>query len=94
MTTRVIYLLHFDRPFGHARHYMGSAAQLEARLADPHNGAGARLMFWVTNAGIGWRLARTWSGGGHRERQLKAQGGHSRRCPICHPPRRPAACES
>src|SRR2546428_160576 len=28
VTTRVIYLLHFDRPFGQARHYMGSAVQL------------------------------------------------------------------
>ncbi len=26
---RTIYLLHFDRPFSHARHYMGSAEDLD-----------------------------------------------------------------
>ena len=93
MITRVIYLLHFDRPFGHARHYMGSAVELERRLADHRNGNGARLMFWVAQAGIGWRLARTWKGCRGRERQLK-QHGHARHCPICNPPRRPGRCRS
>lgn len=93
MTTQVIYLLHFDRPFGHARHYMGSAVDLELRLADHRNGQGARLMFWVVRAGIGWRLARTWVGGRQRERQLKAQGGRARLCPICRPHRRPGRCK-
>lgn len=37
----------------------------------------------VRDAGISWQLARTWSGTVDRERQLKKQGGASRRCPIC-----------
>jgi hypothetical protein len=37
----------------------------------------------VKAAGISWRLARTWPGGRARERQLKNQGGASRRCPEC-----------
>jgi hypothetical protein len=40
---------------------------------------GARLMAVITQAGIGWTLARTWEG----SRALKRQGGASRRCPIC-----------
>jgi hypothetical protein len=35
----------FDSPFGHARHYIGNAVNLELRLADHRNGHGAPLMF-------------------------------------------------
>jgi hypothetical protein len=37
----------------------------------------------ITQAGIEWTLARTWHGTRERERQLKRQGGASRRCPTC-----------
>jgi hypothetical protein len=37
----------------------------------------------VKAAGITWTLARTWPGDRNRERQLKNQGGASRRCPAC-----------
>jgi hypothetical protein len=33
--------------------------------------------------GIGWTVAKTEPGDRNRERQLKNQGGASRRCPIC-----------
>jgi predicted GIY-YIG superfamily endonuclease len=79
----VVYLLHFDRPYHHARHYMGWTTDLPTRMADHANGRGARLLAVITQAGIGWRLARTWTGGRARERQLKQQGGAARRCPCC-----------
>jgi len=85
-----VYLLHFDRPYAHARHYLGWAADLDARLAEHAAGRGARLLAVVRAAGIGWTLARTWPGGRSRERALKRQGGASRRCPACGVrPRRP-----
>lgn len=86
----MIYLLHFDRPYKHARHYTGWTpdGNLDARLAAHKAGRGARLTQVVAQAGIGWTLARTWPGDRTRERQLKRQGGASRRCPICHPPKR------
>ena len=37
----------------------------------------------VRAAGIGWQLARLWPGGRARERQIKRQGGHARKCPLC-----------
>jgi predicted GIY-YIG superfamily endonuclease len=87
------YLLHFDRPYGPgggangrgtAGHYLGWAKNLEQRLAQHEAGTGARLMQVVKDAGIGWRLARTWKEGGlARESQLKKQGGRSRMCPQC-----------
>jgi hypothetical protein len=56
---------------------------LDGRLAEHAAGRGARLMAVIAEAGIGWTLARTWEGSRTRERQLKRQGGASRRCPIC-----------
>jgi predicted GIY-YIG superfamily endonuclease len=78
-----IYLLHFDRPYKHARHYLGWARDLDARLADHDAGRGARLTAVVIATGIGWTLARTWPGTRTRERQIKKQGGASRCCPEC-----------
>lgn len=78
----VIYLVHSSWPFRHARHYTGWAAHLNARLAEHEAGRGARLLQVVTQAGIGWTLARTSEGTRERGRQLKCQGGASRRHPL------------
>lgn len=79
------YLLHFDAPFGHARHYLGwaSPGNLHARLAHHGGPSGANLMWHVAKAGIGWTLVRTWPGDRHLERRLKNRGGHARLCPEC-----------
>jgi hypothetical protein len=54
------------------------------RLGEHAAGRGARLVEVITQAGISFRLARVWPGVTRaRERQLKRQGGASRRCPIC-----------
>lgn len=94
-----VYLLHFETPYKHARHYTGWALDLNARLADHAAGRGARLLTVIQAAGITWTLARTWPGAGRgRERQLKRQGGASRRCPLCgvqpNRPRRQKSCVS
>ena len=78
-----VYLLHFTRRYKHAGHYLGSTNALTKRLEAHKKGYGARLLEVVYAAGITWVLARTWEGGRTRERQLKRQGGASRRCPIC-----------
>ena len=92
----VVYLLHFDRlyvPYPDAPlwdcagHYCGTT-DLAARLARHAAGNGARLVAVVHQAGISWQLARVWPGPRERERQLKRQGGASRRCPLCRLPRR------
>ena len=78
-----VYVLHFDRPSQHAKHYLGSCTDLTRRLPQHGRGQGARLLEVVSTAGISWQLARTWCGGKKRERQLKKQGGRSRLCPLC-----------
>jgi hypothetical protein len=86
----VVYLLHFDRPIGDlanprgfASHYTGWTLDLPARLVDHAAGRGARLMQVVGELGIGWQLARIWTGTRTRERSLKQSGGAARRCPVC-----------
>ena len=78
-----VYLIHFDRPYRHARHYTGWTRDLVARLSEHAAGHGARLMAVITEAGISWQLARTWSAGRAFERRLKNRHGASRYCPIC-----------
>lgn len=78
-----VYLLHLDRRYKHAAHYLGYTTDLQARLAEHEAGRGARLLQVVKAAGISWTLARTWPGDRRRERQLKNQGGRSRMCPTC-----------
>ncbi|MFB7722301.1 hypothetical protein [Nocardia sp. NPDC056100] len=78
-----VYLLHFDRPYRHARHYTGWTSDLDNRLAEHRAGRGARLLEVLRDNGISWQLARTWEGTRARERQLKREGGASRRCPKC-----------
>lgn len=79
-----VYLLHFSRPFGHARHYLGWAKRLKDRLSHHDNGSGANLLRHVREAGITWVVARTWEKvDRNEERRLKKRGGASRLCPIC-----------
>jgi predicted GIY-YIG superfamily endonuclease len=78
-----VYLIHFDTPLHHARHYLGWTTDLEARLEAHRQGNGARLMEVITEAGITWKLARTWEGGRELERHLKRQKNSPRFCPIC-----------
>ncbi len=82
----VVYLIHFDRPYCHARHYLGTTNDLEHRLEQHRRGVrygGARLMEVIIQAGITWRLACTWEGGRELECQLKAWHSGCRLCPIC-----------
>ena len=81
--TSTVYLLHFSEPLHHARHYLGSTANLDARLAEHRSGQGARLMEVVTGLGIGFELARTWTGDRKLERKLKRQHNAPRLCPNC-----------
>jgi predicted GIY-YIG superfamily endonuclease len=80
-----VYLIHFDERYQHAGHYTGWTTDLDARLTEHAAGTGARLMEVIKEAGITWRLARTWAGTRRLERSLKRSGGMARRCPVCHP---------
>lgn len=80
-----VYLIHFDSPYYHARHYIGYTTDLARRLDDHRSGNGARLIEVITNAGITWRLARTWPDAGRDfERHLKRTYKNAPKlCPLC-----------
>ena len=83
-----VYLLHFDPPFQHARHYIGYTKigirnRMERHLCGG-TARGSKLVYHVVNAGHHITLAAIWPGEGRTfERQLKNRGGAARICPIC-----------
>lgn len=79
----VVYLIHFERPLEHARHYIGWTADLEQRVADHQRGRGSKLIAAVVRAGIAFRVVRTWSGTRAFERKLKNRKETPRLCPVC-----------
>jgi hypothetical protein len=78
-----VYLLHFDKPVRHARHYRGWAADLEARLRHHAQGTGAKLTALAVRLGIGWELALVVPGDKNLERDWHNIGGAAKMCPIC-----------
>jgi predicted GIY-YIG superfamily endonuclease len=79
----VCYLLHFDQPYQHAKHYTGWTEDLLDRLEHHASGTGARLMTVIYQAGIGFTLVRLCEGTRRTERAIKNAGGASRYCPLC-----------
>jgi hypothetical protein len=80
-----IYILHFDVPDHHARHYVGYCADgtLEQRVAGHRAGEGPRLMLAIELADIGFTVALNHPGDRHFERSLKRPKNTSRFCPLC-----------
>lgn len=84
----MVYLLHFDEHYHHARHYVGyvdgGQEALEARIKLHKSGAGARLMQVISEAGIDFEVARVWPEGDRSfERRIKNMKKASKYCPIC-----------
>ncbi|HEY9826950.1 MAG TPA: GIY-YIG nuclease family protein [Stenomitos sp.] len=79
-----VYLLHFNPPLHHARHYIGFAkTSVERRIRQHQQGTGAALTKAAIAAGIQLELARIWEGNRSLERQLKNLKNAPRLCPIC-----------
>lgn len=80
-----VFVLHFDSPYQHARHYVGwTDLVLEDRLKQLAAGHATPLLAAVVKAGIGWRVSRTWEKVTRKkELTLKRTGSASRFCPIC-----------
>lgn len=85
-----VYLIHFDSPLKHARHYIGYTA-LESvynRLARHKAGDGAKILRVCNERGITYRIVKTWEFGTWQEardfeRKLKRRKMSPRICPVC-----------
>ncbi len=56
-------------------------------MAEHTRGGGARLMEIIALDGIGFTVARTWTGDRKIERRLKNRHNHRALCPCCDPQR-------
>jgi len=80
----IVYLLHFDRSYKHARHYIGWTQNLEQRLQQHRAGRGSPLIAAAIADGIDFQLVAIWEGDRHAERRLHRQKNvRARLCPIC-----------
>ena len=90
------YLLHLDRPLSDrhtCQHYLGWAADLEARIAAHLAGRGARLTQVALERGISFTVVRVWPAGDRTlERALKNRKAGPKLCPVCYPAAR-RACQ-
>ena len=84
----MIYLLHFDPPFHHARHYLGFTENLAQRMAthtgqNGGSGYGSKLVTAARAAGSKIILARVWPDGTRDQERMKKNRGKTRICPVC-----------
>lgn len=79
-----VYLLHFDRPFHHAKHYCGFSRLLSRRLIVHQSETRQPLLRAVRDAGISWVLAEVWTDVDRAfERRCKRRHNLCELCPIC-----------
>lgn len=77
-----VYLIHFDKPYKHARHYIGFTKDIPLRMLRHQAGKGSRLMQVITEAGITWKIDRVWYADRTFERKLKKHSA-TRYCTTC-----------
>lgn len=82
-----IYLIHFKKPFGHAKHYLGwtSGDSIDKRIDRHRKGRGARLLAVLNASGIGWDVCRTWKNVDKNFERVLKRSGKSYLCPVCNP---------
>jgi predicted GIY-YIG superfamily endonuclease len=78
-----VYLLHFEPAYRHARHYVGWASDVDARVALHRRGHGSPLIAAAVAAGVEITLAATFDGSRHLERRLKRWHKTGQFCPVC-----------
>lgn len=82
----MVYLIHFNTPLHHARHYIGYSADdlFDKRIECHRSGRGSKLLAHLNRIGTGWHVVRLWLGeDGNFERKLKNNHSSKKLCPIC-----------
>lgn len=78
-----IYILHFDEPLHHARHYIDFSQHIDKRMACHEAGNGSKLMKAIKGKGISFKVARTFPGDRTFERKLHRFKKIKNYCPFC-----------
>ena len=80
----MVYVLHLSKKIGgHAGHYCGWSANLEARLLAHRNGNSSALMAEAKRLGITFALTYARPGTKADERKIKRDRGVLRLCSLC-----------
>lgn len=82
----MVYLLHFDRPYRHARHFMGAVAGSPSPselLAIVERQNHIPILRAAIAAGVSFIVARTWDVDELRAACGYGHGGRARICPVC-----------
>jgi len=78
------YILHFNTPLAHARHYVGCSAHIRHRINQHNKGNGSRITQVCVERGIEFVLARVFKGKDRKfERKLKRTHSVRDYCPLC-----------
>lgn len=84
-----VYILHFNRPHHHARHYTGCCTDLYGRMERHAHGQGACLTKALLGLGIGWTLGGLYCVSADTmrkvERRIKNNKNAARFCELCSP---------
>ena len=67
----------------HAQHYIGFSNRPITRLDSHKHKPDVKFLIAAKDQGIRFCLARIWTGGRDKERQLKNQKNAPRFCPVC-----------
>ena len=83
----LVYLIHFNTPLHHARHYLGFCENGIKQRFERHKASqGAKLLKALNEKGIGYRIVRIWRHVDRNfERSLKNKKSTPKLCPICNP---------
>ncbi len=87
MTTSIVYILRFNPPLKHARHYVGTCAahRLNQRLAEHRAGTGAKITAAAVEQGIQLEVACVIENADHAvERQIKGYHDNTRFVNMLH----------
>jgi hypothetical protein len=79
-----VYLRHFTKPLGRAKHYIGWSPDIDKRVFRHKAVKGAKFTASAVRNGAELLLVRVWPGGDRRlEWVLKKSGAHRVLCPLC-----------
>lgn len=89
MWTWKVYVIHFDTPYKHAKHYTGIAINVPKRIKEHRGGYGARLLQVLKEHNIDFQYAiinqfENFSEAHAEEKRLKDKVKQPKRyCPFC-----------
>lgn len=82
----MIYLIHFDKPLKHAKHYIGFAEDdIEKRIKEHKSGQGAKILRALKQNGIDFNVVLSIKGDRNFERRMKNRKKADGFCPVCNP---------